>query len=425
MTARTELVEIFRAAIDAVHAGHAVERALRGMTLRDPVFLLGAGKAACAMAAGARHVLGNRIDSGLVVTADGCDEAVPGIEVRVAAHPLPDARGLAAAEEALAFARRTPLDATLLLVISGGASALWPAPVAGISLDAKRRVTDLLLRSGVPIADLNAIRKHLSRIKGGGLARARAAGPVLSLLVSDVSGDGVDAIGSGPTAPDPTLYSDALEVLRDAVGLEAVPPEVREHIEAGVAGRVPETPKVGDRCFDAVEHHVVARLAVALGAAVDAGRARGLAVRLGERLQGEARELAPGLATRARSLRGFAPALLVAGGEPTVHVHGSGRGGRAQELALAFAIEIDGEDGIAALFAGSDGCDGPTDAAGAVVDGTTAARARALGLDPRDHLERNDSYPLLLATGDLLVTGPTHTNVTDLALVRTAASPMG
>lgn len=426
MRHRSELCEIFRAALDAVHGGRAVERALRGESPRPPVFVLGAGKAACAMASGVCDVLGERVREGLVVGADGALESVPGIEVRAAGHPLPDARGVAAAEAALAFARRTPSDATLLVLISGGASALWPAPVSGVTLDAKRSLTDLLLRSGVPIRDLNAVRKHLSRIKGGGLARVCGAGRVLTLLVSDVSGDAVDAIGSGPTAPDPTRYADAERVLRDAVGLDAVPRAVREHISAGVAGRVPETPKPGNRCFDAVEHRVVATLADALAAAASAGSARGLAVHaLGEALRGEARELAPGLGAQARELRSAPPALLVAGGEPVVHVRGAGRGGRAQELALAFALEIDGEEGLSALFAGTDGSDGPTDAAGAVVDGTTAARARALGLEPRDHLDRNDAYPLLRATGDLLLTGPTHTNVTDLALIRAGAGSMG
>lgn len=422
MSEREQLLAIFGAALAAVHGGDSVERALRE---RDPagdcISLLAAGKAACAMAAGARAVLGERVREGLAVTKSGHGFPVPGVEVREASHPLPDARGVAAAGAALAWARRGPASRTLLVLLSGGASALWVAPAQGVSLEDKRIVTDGLLRAGVPIGALNAVRKHLSRIKGGGLARAARAARVVSLLISDVPGDAVDAIGSGPTAPDPTTYADALDVIAGAVGLDAVPRAVRHHLEAGAAGERAETPKPGDPLFERCECALVATLDHALEAASRAGAALGLrVVEAGAVLQGEARDWGPRLAERARALRGDLPALLVAGGEPVVHVRGEGRGGRAQELALAFALAAEGEGGLSALFAGTDGSDGPTDAAGGIVDGTTAARARERGLDPRAHLDRNDSHPVLAATGDLLVTGPTHTNVTDLALIRVA-----
>jgi glycerate-2-kinase len=422
---RARLLEVYRAALESVEGAGAVERSLRE---RDPgpgpFFLLGAGKAACAMARGARDALGSRLGAGLLATKDGHAQPLEGLEVRESAHPIPDARSVAAAESALARAAALPAEAALLVLISGGASALWTAPAPGVSLEHKQAVTDLLLRSGVEIEALNAVRKHLSRIKGGQLARAVGERRILTLLVSDVRGDRIDTIGSGPTAPDPTTYGDALGVLRDAGVLEEVPAAVCTRLEAGLAGRLPETPKPGDACVRSVEHRVVASLAQALCAAEGAARERGLRVEsLGEALHGEARVCARDLSARARQARHAGPVLLVAGGEPVVHVRGAGRGGRAQEMALAFALALEGEGGVTGLFAATDGTDGPTDAAGAIVDGDTPRCARREGIDPQASLERNDAYPLLEATGALLRTGPTGTNVTDLALI--LASPPG
>jgi glycerate-2-kinase len=412
------LGEIYREALAAVHAGRAVERALAGWDA-DRVELLAVGKAACAMAAGARAALGPRLRGGLAVTKPAHGFPVAGVEVREAGHPLPDARGAAAAEQALA--RAAASKDPLLVLVSGGASALWPAPVAGVSLEDKRATTELLLRSGADIAALNAVRKHLSRIKGGGLARAAAGRRVLALLVSDVAGDAPDAIGSGPTAPDPTTYADALRALRRADLLERVPRSVRGHLEAGAAGRSDETPKPGDEIFARVEHRIVARLADALRAASAAARARGFEVRdLGRALDGDVAEVARSLARHVRAA-GSRRVILVAGGEPTLVVRGGGVGGRAQHLALALALELEGERGWTALCAGSDGTDGITSAAGAAVDAGTLARARASGLDPADHLARRDTHPLLRAIGALVETGPTHTNVNDLALVALGA----
>jgi glycerate-2-kinase len=413
---RALLRELFGCAIDAVHGARVVERALRADDPGgDRWQVLAAGKAACAMAEGARAALGERLAGGSVVTKDGHARPIPGLEVHEASHPVPDARGAAAAERALARAAALGASDRLLVLLSGGASALWSAPVAGVSLGDLRRLTDVLLRSGVGIDGINAVRKHLSRVKGGWLARAALPARVLTLAISDVAGDARDTIGSGPTAPDPTSFSDALDVIAD---LDGVPDSVRAHLEAGARGGAAETPKPGDACFASADYRVVARLTDALAAAEHAAQQRALSVwPLGRALAGEARECARQLAERADLAREAGADLLIAGGEPTVTVRGDGLGGRAQELALAYALERRGRVPTHALFAGSDGSDGPTDAAGGFADAALLEAARAAGLDPEASLARNDSHRLLHEAGACFVTGPTDTNVTDLALI--------
>ncbi len=416
MSERALLRELFGCAIDAVHGARAVETALRADDPGgDRWQLLAAGKAACAMAEGARSVLGERLAGGVVVTKPGHARAIPGLEVHEAAHPVPDARGVAAAERALARATALAAADRLLVLLSGGASALWSAPVAGVPLDDLRRLTELLLRSGVEIDGINAVRKHLSRVKGGWLARAAAPARLQTLAISDVAGDAPETIGSGPTAPDPTRFADALAVV---AGLAGVPESVRAHLEAGARGDRPETPKPGDPCFAHSGYRIVARLEDALVAAERAARERGLRVcSLGRALSGEARDCARQLAERADTARSEGADLLVAGGEPTVTVRGDGLGGRAQELALAYALARRGRAPTCALFAGSDGSDGPTDAAGGFADAALLEAARSAGLDPEANLARNDSHRLLHGAGACFVTGPTDTNVTDLALI--------
>jgi glycerate 2-kinase len=416
---RETLVGIFRAALDRVHAGRAVERWLRGnVQAAGPWTVLGAGKASSAMAAAARAVLGTAIRGGVVVTKDGHGSPVEGIDVIEAAHPVPDARSVSAAERALSRSAALGPEERLLVLLSGGASALWSAPVEGLSLEEKQRMTDVMLRAGADIVALNAVRKHVSRIKGGGLLRESRAREVLTLAVSDVEGDPPETIGSGPSAPDPTRFADALRVLEDLSIRERVPVRVVDHLEAGAAGRYPETPGQDDPRFARARYEIVACLDDALTAAVEAGQSRGLRVqRLEQPLRGEARYCARELAGQLRRASEQGVQLLVVGGEPTVTVLGAGVGGRAQELALAFALELRDSPGVTALFAGTDGSDGPTDAAGAIVDAGTLARAAEAGLDARDVLRRNDSHTLLRATGDLLITGPTQTNVTDLGLI--------
>ena len=419
MSARAALVEVHRAALVAVHAGRALERALAARALGPgPFALLAAGKAACAMAEAARRALDGRIARGAVTSKDGHARALPGIAVHEAGHPLPDARSEAAAREAIALAGALASDEALLVLISGGASALWCAPAEGVSLADKRRTTELLLQSDVDIHALNTVRRHLSALKGGGLARA-ARGRALHLFaVSDVRGDALCDVGSGPAAADPTSFADALEVLR-ARGLEEeVPHGVRARLERGARGELAETVKPGDPVLARVEGTVIASLGAALDAAAAAARARNLRVRvLAEALYGEVGAVAGRLAADVRRARAQGCDLVIAGGEPTVVVRGPGRGGRAQELALRLALACEGGPPITALCAGTDGSDGATSAAGGFCDATTLTRARALGRDVAAGLDASDSHGVLAALGDLYVTGPTETNVADLALV--------
>jgi glycerate 2-kinase len=436
MDMRDDARRIIAAGIAAASARAAVRRALRleGDTLTvggeetidlsriGRVMVIGAGKAAAAMATGALDVLGDRVAGGTITTKGGHGAAIDRIEVWEAAHPVPDTRGLAGAAAALEAARGAGERDLVLCLLSGGASALWPAPPPGVSLSDLKTTTDRLLRAGVPIGGINAVRKHLSRISGGRLARAAFPARVVTLAVSDVVGGPLDVIASGPTVPDPTTFEDALEVLRHAE--VTAPPSVMRHLRAGAAGDVAETPKPGDPAFARASAHVVATGRDALeGAAREAERLGYAATVVADDLEGEAREAANAVATLARTTRaglapGARPAALLLGGETTVTVRGRGRGGRNQELALALACRFEAETGMVAASVGTDGTDGPTDAAGAIIDGGTTARGLDAGAgDARGALDRNDAYPFLRAAGDLLFTGPTGTHVNDVVLL--------
>ncbi len=405
MSASDELVAIFEAALDRVHAGRAVEKTLAALEPRTWT-VVAVGKAAAPMAAAARRVLGSRIRGGVIVTCDGHGEAVDSFELFLAGHPVPDARSVEAADAVLGRARSLGPSDALLFLLSGGASAMLAAPVEGVTLEDKRQVTEALLHRDVDIASMNAVRRQLSRIKGGGLARAAAPARVLTLAVSDVCGDPPEAIGSGPTVADPTRACDALEILRRADLFELVPRRVLDRLEAAH--------EVAPAAFEPEEYRVIARLDDALEAARVEALRRGLRVRaLGRVLDLPAEDAARLLARELARARDAGIDLLIAGGEPMVEVRGSGRGGRAQQLALALTLLARGE--YRALVAGTDGSDGPTDAAGAVVDSHTLQRAPR---DARDALARNDAYPWLAEAGALLTTGPTATNVNDLALIR-------
>ncbi|HET8533115.1 MAG TPA: DUF4147 domain-containing protein, partial [Methylomirabilota bacterium] len=307
--------------------------------------------------------------------------------------------------------------------VSGGGSALTPAPVPPITLADKQAMTRLMLAAGANINQLNAVRKHCSLLKGGQLARAAAPARVHALLLSDVIGDPLDVIASGPTAPDASTFADALAILRRFDLLARAPGAIVDRLERGARGEIPETPKPDDPVFRQVTNTVIGNNALVVDAAAARARALGYTPHVLTRsIEGEAREVADRLVALARQVREgrgpvAAPACVIAGGETTVTVRGTGTGGRCQEFGLAAALAIEGLDGVVALAAGTDGTDGPTDAAGAVVDGGSAARARERGRDPRASLAANDSNPLLAAIGDLLVTGPTNTNLLDLYLL--------
>jgi glycerate 2-kinase len=377
--------------------------------------LIAAGKAAPAMARAALDVLAARVRSGLVVGVE--PSALPSpFEGIVGGHPMPSRASEDAGDRALAIAEGATAEEELLVLLSGGASALMVAPAAGLTLEDKRRTTDTLLRAGADIHALNTVRKHLSRIKGGQLA-ASAACRCRTLAISDVVGDDLSFIASGPTVPDPTTFEDALGVLRRFGDVDAYPPPVVAHLTRGVAGALPETPKPGDPRLARASSVVIGGRRDAMIGAADLARTLGYhVVVLDAPVVGEARTAA---ASHVRDVGGAAraggrPLCVVSSGETTVRVRGSGRGGRNLEFALA-AVELVASLGtVVAASIGTDGIDGPTDAAGAVVDSTTRARARAGGVDPADFLRDNNAYAFFAGLGDLIHTGPTGTNVGDL-----------
>ncbi len=418
---RRQAFAIFRAALRAADPSDAVARhcARRGLARFRRIYVVGAGKAGASMARAAERALGRRITAGLVNVKYGHGATLRRIELNECGHPLPDERGVAGARRIAEMAQAAQADDLVLCLISGGASALLPLPAPPITLEEKQAVTALLLRSGADIHEMNAVRKHLSLIKGGQLARLAAPARVEALLLSDVIGDDPDVIGSGPMAPDRSTFADAARIL-DRYGMGGrVPASVSERIAAGARGEIPETPKPGDPVFARVRHTIVGSNRLALDAA--ARHARGLGFRtlvLASEISGETREIARMHGAIAREVVRAArpvkpPACIITGGETTVTLQGDGLGGRNQEFALAAAIEIAGLPHVVVLSAGTDGTDGPTDAAGAIADGETLRR----NPDARRCLDEHNSYPYFEALGDLLITGPTNTNVMDVHIL--------
>jgi hydroxypyruvate reductase len=417
---------IFQAALSAADPAGAVERHLRRRDFsrfRD-IYVVGAGKAGASMAQAAERVLGRRIAAGLLNVKYGYRAKLRRIELNECGHPVPDENGVAGAERIARIAAGAGKDDLVICLISGGASALMPAPAEGITLEEKQATTRLLLASGANIHEINAIRKHISRIKGGQLARLAAPARVESLMLSDVIGDNLDVIGSGPTAPDASTFAGAVELLNRYGIRERVPASVRERLEQGAAGAIPETPKPDDPVFARVRNTIVGSNRLALDAA--ATRARALGYRtlvLSSEIQGEAREIARMHAAIASEMARTGrpmkpPACVITGGETTVTLRGDGLGGRAQEFVLAAALDIAGVDNVVVFCAGTDGTDGPTNAAGAVADGQTLGRKP----DARRYLDRNDSYHYFEALNDLIITGPTNTNVMDVCIVLVGAA---
>lgn len=435
---RRAAARILERAIEAVDPHAATLRAVRRtdggirigeQTYRLPpgarVLVVGAGKADAPMARAVEEILGDRLTAGLVVVKKGYTAPLKRVGLLEAGHPLPDHAGTTAAQGILALLagfESTPQDLVICLV-SGGGSALLPLPHTGLTLGDVVQTTDELLRSGATITEMNTVRKHLSRIAGGQLARAAAPARLVTLIVSDIVGSPVDAIASGPTVPDPTTYADALRVLEMRRLTGRVPPPVLDALRRGQTGGLPETPKPGDPVFREAQVMVIADNAAAAGAAMAEAERLGFHPHLlSTYIEGEAREVGRTLAGTARQIAATGtpvprPACVVAGGETTVTVTGTGRGGRNQELALAGAQTLEGLSDVLLVSFATDGTDGPTDAAGAVADGTTIARARDAGMDPVRYLAANNTYPCLDAIGDLIRTGPTNTNVNDLMLI--------
>ncbi len=433
---RNSALTIFRAALDAADPRAAIHRLVQrdGHTLRvqgraydlasvKRIFVIGFGKASAAMAQAVEEICGDRIEGGCVVVKYGHANVGPtSIQICEAGHPLPDENSLRGTQKILDVLAKTREYDFVLCLISGGGSALLELPVDGVSLDDLRATTDALLRSGATINEMNALRKHLSQVKGGQLAQ-RTPAPIVSLILSDVIGSPLDAIASGPTAPDSTSFADAMKVINARGIRDQLPASVLQHITRGSRGEIADTPKRDDPIFSRVQNVIIADNSIACEAAASAARERGFNTLVHSTMvQGEAREVAKEFAAMAkeivRSGKPVAqPACVIAGGETTVTVRGDGMGGRSQEFALAAAIEIAGMDGVLVLSAGTDGTDGPTDAAGALANGTTVARGCAQRLDADAFLSRNDSYHFFQPLGDLVTTGPTKTNVNDLMMV--------
>lgn len=398
-------------------------RGRASLPLRDGVVIVGAGKGAAGLAAGAEAVLGRHVVAGLVIVPPGYERPLARVAVAVGGHPTPDRHSRDATRRLLAVLARHP-RAAVLVVVTGGASSLLAAPAPGLTLADARQTGAWLLASGAAIGEMNAVRKHLSAITGGRLAARLLGRRALALVVSDVPDDDLAVIGSGPTVGDPTTYADALAVVRRAGASRRVPARVRRHLERGARGGLPETPKPGSRAARACPTLLVASNGTARAAAAAWGRRAGLStiVALRRPLTGAPASAAGILARRIRhcqaSLRGTLPALVIAGGETTVRLDAvAGRGGRNQELAAAVATELAGVAGWTLLAAGTDGIDGPTDAAGAFADGTTAGRATRAGRPLAAALRAHDIHPCLAALGALFAPGATGTNVADLVLV--------
>jgi len=368
------------------------------------------------MARALEAVVGDQIAAGLVVVPDGLAVDLKTMTLCETAHPIPDARCERAGQLAIDLVAGARPDDVLLAMISGGASSLVSCPIDGVTLPDLANATDRLLQGGAAIGELNSVRKHLSRLSGGRLAAHAASKRIEVLAISDVPGDRLDVIGSGPLAADPTTYRDALDSVARIGG--EFPERVRAHLEAGARGEFPDTPGPGAAVFDRVRSTLLASNATAVEAACLAAEERGMrAIALPGWLSGEARIAGQRLAALGVSMDTAQPVCAIAGGETAVVVRGTGRGGRNQELALAAAVELAGNRKVALLAAGTDGIDGPTDAAGAYADGETLAHGSELGVDARAALAANDSHSFFDREGGVLRTGPTGTNVMDLAFL--------
>lgn len=436
---RERISSILQAALEAVDPAAALRRKveLQGESLRlgertyklsgyGRIFVVGAGKAGAPMAAAVEEILGERITAGAVNVKHGhILEKMPlgRVKITEAGHPTPDEAGLLGAQRIAALLSETTERDLVICLLSGGGSALMTLPAPGITLADVQKLTQSLLRCGATINEINAVRKHTSQLKGGQLARLAYPAELVSLILSDVVGNPLDVIASGPTVPDTSTFADAYGVLERYGIVDEVPSSIVERLRAGLRGEIPETPKEGEPIFEKTCNLIIGSNEVAAQAAISRAEALGFkSMLLSTYVEGEAREVAKVFASFAKEMARYGrplspPACLVAGGETTVTVTGSGLGGRNQELALAAALALKGWDKTMLLSLATDGTDGPTDAAGALATGSTVFRAEALGLSPEKYLADNDSYHFFDALGDLLRTGPTRTNVNDLIFV--------
>ncbi len=434
---RKDAVKIFRSAIAAVDPENAVGSFLSrngdnlnaggktyDLNMFSRIFVVGAGKASAPMAKAVETILGDRINKGIIVVKYGHGLPLNRIDLIEAGHPVPDDNGLAGAKRIAGLLAACTEKDLVISLISGGGSALLPLPARGISLEDKKRATDGLLKCGADIHELNTVRKHLSVSKGGGLAKTAYPATVINLMLSDVIGDDMDVIASGPFVPDSSTYTDSINII-DKYGMRhKMPATVMSRLSEGAGGSIPETPKSGDPIFERVMNKTIGSNILACRAAREEASSAGYnSVIVSSMSEGDTTEVAKAHVATARDILlsgnpAKPPACIISGGETTVIVKGSGTGGRNQEFALAAAKEICGMDkNIVVLSGGTDGTDGPTDAAGGIVDTETVARGKEKGLNIDMYLDSNDSYNYLKQTGDLLITGPTRTNVMDVRIL--------
>lgn len=436
---RDDAVRIFHKGLEAVEPAAAVKRYCKlendiftiGTTAYDlsaikDIYITGTGKASAPMAAAIEDILGDRVTTGIVNVKYEHVADVKRVKLIEAGHPVPDENGRQGAREMVDLVQKATEDDLVLCLMSGGGSALLPLPAEGLTLKDKQDTTNVLLACGATIHEINAIRKHLSGVKGGQLARAAYPARIASLMLSDVIGDDLDVIGSGPTVPDSSTYQDCMDLFKKYDITNKLPEKVVNHIRTGIAGRIPETPKADDPVFQKTQNLVIgSNIDAILSAKREAEILGYKTLVLSSMIEGETKEVALVHGAMAREVLKTGnplspPACILSGGETTVTLKGSGLGGRNQEFALAAAMDIAGQGNIVILSGGTDGNDGPTDAAGAIADAETLNRAAAMNLSPQAYLDNNDSYHFFDKLGDLLKTGPTNTNVMDVRIILAA-----
>jgi glycerate 2-kinase len=429
--------EIFNAGLKAADPYQAIRRSVNideqgiltvddrtyDLNRYDRIFVIGAGKASSPMAEALEDLLGSRITEGTITTKYGHGLPLRTITITEAGHPVPDENGYAGTEHILRLLERSDEQTLIFCLISGGGSALMPLPVSGLTLDDKQKTTQALLVCGATIHEINTIRKHISAVKGGRLAKAAYPGTLISLILSDVIGDDLDVIASGPTVPDMSTYADCMEIINKYDFVDKIPSDVIAYIKRGDSGKESETPKPGDPVFNKTQAAIIGSSSLSINAAKGKADILGYnTLILSSFIEGETKDVARVHTAIIKEILKSGnpvnkPACIISGGETTVTIHGSGLGGRNMEFALAAALEIDGLDGVLVLSGGTDGTDGPTDAAGAYANGSTVKRSLEQGLSALEYLRNNDSYHFFKALGDLVMTGPTMTNVMDLRIL--------
>lgn len=433
---RKDISDIFYSGLKAVEPGAAIKRYCHladdhlyiGNRVYDllqfnNLFVIGAGKATAPMASALENILGKRITKGVISVKYNHVTELSNVRQIEAGHPIPDENGIKGTNTILDMAKDAGEDDLILCLISGGGSALLPGPARGLTLQNKQDTMHVLLSCGAAIHEINTIRKHISQIKGGNLARIAYPATLISLILSDVVGDVPDIIASGPSVPDSSTFHDCMKIIDRYHIMKELPESIVKHIKEGMSGNIPENPKQNDRIFEKTHNLIVgSNMEAILSAQKKAESLNYNTIVLSSMIEGETRHVARVHTAIAREIRKTGlpvqpPACILSGGETTVTIKGKGKGGRNQEFALASAFDIAEEKNIAVFSGGTDGNDGPTDAAGAISDTNTIKKATELGLDPGKYLANNDSYHFFKQTGDLFITGPTNTNVMDLRII--------